>query len=169
MDRYNNDGIRGQIEYIDAPADMPSMLAHVEHNIGRIRHACQKLQFMLLKFTVPAEHGRLVIPHRDDWFTVHERQKVGGSNTWHTHQGVVIFSPEQPIAQVPTGITTQDNYQATRRSLGIDPRDEKREILEAIGKTIPAFWSDEISESGHVLIIPENEIHDARPCLKHRI
>lgn len=159
MDKYEHCGIRGQIEYIDAPADVVTMLAHVESRIRDIRHVSQKLQFLLLKFTLPAEHGTLIVPKRDDWFTVHERQKVGGANTWHTHQGVVIFSPEQAAAEIPTGITTQENYQSTRQSLGIDPRDGRRETLEALGHAIPAFWSSEISQSGHVLIIPENEIH----------
>lgn len=159
MDQYEKSGIRGGIEYIDAPADVPTMLQHVQQNIRDIRHTSKKLQFLILKFTLPAEHGKLIIPERADWFTVHDRQKVGGANTWHTHQGVAIFSPEQEVSELPTGITTQDNYLRTRQALGIDSRDGRRETLEAIGKAIPAFWSDEISQSGHVLIIPDYEIH----------
>lgn len=74
-------------------------------------------------------------------------------------RGVVIFSPEQVAAKVPTGITTQELYQATLQALGINSRDSSREALEAIGEHIRAFWTDEISESGHILIIPENTIH----------
>lgn len=178
MDRYNNDGIRGQIEYVDAPADMPTMLAHVDQNIGRILRDSKEQQFLLIKFMKSQREG-LLLPERNDWFTVYDRSTTNNTNSWHIHAGVVIFSPEQEEATVPTGITTQRNYDHTKRLLGYREigADKPQELME-LNERLPAFWTDEVSSSGHVLIIPTGELHAkktvpenhaAAPGMLHRL
>ncbi len=159
MYQYNNDGIRGQIEYVDAPADMPTMLAHIDQNIGRILRDSKERQFLLIKFMKSQREG-LLLPERNDWFTVFDRKITDATNSWHIHAGVVIFSPEQEEATVPTGVTTQRNYDHTQQLLGYRKLSaDKPQQLMHFNEEVPAFWSDEISQSGHVLIIPNGELH----------
>lgn len=163
MDGYNNNGIRGQIEYVDAPADMPTMLAHVEQNIGRILRDAKDKHFLMIKFMQEAtQEGRLILPERDDWYTVFQRRETNNANTWHVHNGVALFSPTQDEASVPTGVSLKTHFDDTRIALGMTIEEASKpntDNLALINRYMSAFWTNDISDSGHVLIVPDNVLH----------
>jgi hypothetical protein len=168
MDDYKEQDLRGLIDYVDQPADMVAMYEHVDKNIGRILRDCKDKQFMLIKFMQPArEDQKLVLPERPDWFSAHNRKKLDATNTWHIHDGVAIFSPEQE-ASIPTGVTTQKIYDHTRRQLGLKAvTHEMPAELMTLNETMPAFWSDHAGESGHVFIVPNGELHAKKTVPQH--
>ncbi len=164
MQDYEKDGIHGKILHVDEPAHFCTMSEFVERREQFIKREVERVHFLLLKFSQPDDDADPLNIGNDHiiWSEMKNRHDVTGVNEWHTHQGVVIFSPQQPEAVVATGITMQEHLQTTRTKLGLSRKQVELTNpsgLFLLNKELPAFWTSEISESGHVLILPDNVIH----------
>lgn len=162
MDRYNEHGITGKILHVDSPATFPEMTTFVGKNAHVIEREIERCHFMMLKFLRTELEGSAMDDDESIWIEIKNRNQIGGANEWHTHPGVIIFSPQQSEAAVATGITVHENIHDTRRKLGLSIQDTSYANpagLIALNDKLPAFWTSDISESGHVLILPENTIH----------